>query len=729
MEEKLGLNPGPNPRRRKPISICRCLCWTIGFPLFCFTAGAIIYYGHGMVEEVRFPHKALYHPGASYNPEDVIRPLISEQQTFDIAVSVWVRAPEDEQAEYKRLKASVTIEEAAPASSQIDLGGNLGKVWVTTSLDGDNRMYRNEDILETPLFSDVVFRGLRLSDRHVSATVNFRLPTARFLAADLTESDLRATFLLVPSSPSLLDHVKNFSSWMPDSVYAKRRPTRPWPFPLGSDERGERTMIDLALESFSISVPLIELHDAASQCPANGALDASVENTEKLDEEPVVEGHPYVVTRTQLRIIRETRLFNASAYNAVRDEIKLHSCGQGIPGIRPNLRMCRRTYKSNGNFETRLELEVPTETGVETQWAYAPYLDTKAHATGPLDIIPVPVTRENCSSMPRDAEEKDYMDVSWRIAFSGRTPAKQLLGDNFVSPHPPNHRASDMTKVNQQDEAELWNGAFGHRFHDDAHPRRRIGFSIVSNGCALLSVALLVHYWWTRVSTAGISTSSVRFLAAAIALGQVVDVLKAEDGDYGTLIMAPVILIIPYLMGKAILRAEFGWKRWYPTLTRAPANHRERASQRMDNRTSWWTKLGVFGASLAIYYFVNPDKVVLIPSTGPALRPEERGHLADSQLLAFLQSAASALYVAGNFSQVLLNHRSSTYGGGYRAQVVLMCAGTIVGLLSHFVPVMGGRMEWRMALSLESLDIILYFPLLWQAITLRPAEIGDEEED
>jgi hypothetical protein len=48
------------------------------------------------------------------------------------------------------------------------------------------------------------------------------------------------------------------------------------------------------------------------------------------------------------------------------------------------------------------------------------------------------------------------MDVSWRIAFAGRTPAKQMLADNFVSPQPVDHRASDLAKKSQQDAAELW---------------------------------------------------------------------------------------------------------------------------------------------------------------------------------------------------------------------------------------------------------------------------------
>lgn len=386
--------------------------------------------------------------------------------------------------------------------------------------------------------------------------------------------------------------------------------------------------------------------------------------------------------------------------------------------------MCRRTYKSQGNFETRLELEVPTEHGVETQWAYAPYLDTKAHAAGPLDIIPVPVNRENCSSAAQE-KDKDYMDVSWRIAFSGRTPAKQILGDNFVDPALIDHRASKMTKVTQQDSAELWNGAFGHRFHDDAHPRRRIVIGFVSTGCLLLSQFLQFHYWWTRVSTAGVSTSSVFFLALGNTSSELADAFHDEDAVIW--IIALLDQIVPILMCKVILRNQFGWKKWYPTLTRVPANHQERASQRIDNRTSWRAKLGVLVVGIAIHRLLNPEEFILVPTTGPVLRPEEFSPLDDSQLFALFKSTASCSVYMGVCLQVLFNYRSSAYGGGYRAQIILLCFGTVLGLISHFVPAVAGRMEWRMGMSLNSLNVILYLPLFWQAITLPPFEIVEEE--
>ena len=37
----------------------------------------------------------------------------------------------------------------------------------------------DEDILETPLYSDLAFRGLRLSDKSISTAVKFRLPISR----------------------------------------------------------------------------------------------------------------------------------------------------------------------------------------------------------------------------------------------------------------------------------------------------------------------------------------------------------------------------------------------------------------------------------------------------------------------------------------------------------------------------------------------------------------------
>ncbi|KAJ7256515.1 hypothetical protein B0H12DRAFT_1112424 [Mycena haematopus] len=680
-EKRLELDPGPGPRKvRKTSKLCKYVCWAISVPVLGFVTWTVVPFGIQVVQEVRFPHKALYH-SLSHATGDVIQPLITDKDTFDIAVSVWLRAPEDEEAESRRLNVP-----QVPSDKIVDLD-NLQDIWRGLKTPDGRDTY----VLEKPLFSDVVFRGLHLSDKHASAEVNFSLPMARFLAPDLDDSDLRATFLLLPSSPSLINHVKNFSSWIPDSLFSKRPPIRSWPFPLDSEERGKKTMADLALESFSFSIPLLEFHDAAS--------------------------------RTQLRIVRETNLFDGAAYKAMRDEIKMNSCGQEFPSLKPNLRWCHRTYKSIGNFETLLELEVPTESGVETQWAYAPYLDTKEHAAGPLDIIPLPVSRESCAPTP-PATGSDSIDISWHIAFAGRTPAKQILGDNFVSPQLVDHRATELKKLSQQDDAELWNGAFGHRFHDDAHPRRRISIQLVSGGCLAVYGLLLVYYWWTRVSTVGISVSAVTFSALGFLLGPIVDTFPNDDPSL--VIILPMTVVVPYLMCKCIMRAEFRWKGWLFLPRLLPATHRERASQRIDNRTSWQTKLGLFAALVAVYQLTTPEKIYLIPTTVPAPTPEE---YPESMLIDFLRNVYNALCSMGTLCQVLLNHRSRAYGGGYRAEVVMLFLANIIGLL-YFVPAVVGRMEMRQGLTpLTIINLGIQLPLLWQALTLPPVEVkGDEEE-
>jgi hypothetical protein len=84
--------------------------------------------------------------------------------------------------------------------------------------------------------------------------------------------------------------------------------------------------------------------------------------------------HPYVVTRTQLRIVDETALFNLEAYNKAHKE--LMACGPGHPNIKTRLNKCNRHYVKNGHWETRLELETPVpgnSSDLQTEWAYGLY--------------------------------------------------------------------------------------------------------------------------------------------------------------------------------------------------------------------------------------------------------------------------------------------------------------------------------------------------------------------
>ena len=107
------------------------------------------------ISKMRDPHLNLV-ANASSVDDQVIEPLVNEDQTFDIAVSVWLRALGEEEKVWK---------DSLPSASE-------------DSADERERRL-GEEILEFPLYSDIAFRGLRLSDRHITADVKFRLPTGK----------------------------------------------------------------------------------------------------------------------------------------------------------------------------------------------------------------------------------------------------------------------------------------------------------------------------------------------------------------------------------------------------------------------------------------------------------------------------------------------------------------------------------------------------------------------
>lgn len=183
----LDLNPGMPPRKAN--SGWRSIFWTSVLLGALVVGWAIYSIGYAVFTYSlfhRFPHKALYQNSTllESQPSSVVRPLIDAQQTFDVAVSVWVRATEGEEEEHKRKEKDPVMEgqqekkgkgDSNAAAALIDTGnGDLR--WTSIS---DEELMRDDNRLETPLFSDIAFRGLRLSDKGISTAITFRLPTAR----------------------------------------------------------------------------------------------------------------------------------------------------------------------------------------------------------------------------------------------------------------------------------------------------------------------------------------------------------------------------------------------------------------------------------------------------------------------------------------------------------------------------------------------------------------------
>ncbi|KAJ7119545.1 hypothetical protein C8R44DRAFT_921775 [Mycena epipterygia] len=685
------------------------------------------------------------------NRAAVVRPLIDGSQSFDIAVSIWTLPTEENDTE------------------------------------------RIGDVVETPLHSDIVFRGLRLSDKDKTAVLTYKLPVAVFRRLLLKENDRRASFVTIPTSPSLVDHVTNFTTWRPESMTIP--PVRSWPFPLGTSSENPKVMADRALDSFGISIPLLEFHEIHSKCTNNSDSEIPKLSSQQIEDEEndaeegdedeavgngvevkgvsdivkhpqhAVKRHPFVVTRTQLRVVDETHIFNRKAYNKEHDKLRATSCGQGLPHILPNRNLCWRSYLANGHWETRLELKIPDETGeLRTEWAYAPYIGHAAFSSGPKastsiyciwqtshnwetfqDIIPIPVTRENCTQSENvTSSDSDFIEVNWKLSYSGRTPPKFRMVES-MGPSRVGHLESDHKKANAQDTAELTNGLYGHRFHLDAHPRRRLAINFLSSvPMLIISLPLAVldmGYWYTRTSTVSISLSGTLLIALSgviSALSEIADSVQTLKLNNLTLQWTQWLWLIiinlifnfslPWFMLKAVARLEFSRNKssWLPSVRRVAPTHKERNSQRLDSRTTWSVKAGVCISLTAIYYLFSLDKYHVISAHLPAPDPSDN----PTNSVARVNSLVSyPLALTGELSQLLLNHRTKKFAGGYKIAVVLRSILVVLQML-QFLPAVVGRFDARPGLSApDVVTVIMLTVTLWQVFAFPNAVQTVEDED
>ncbi|KAJ6588607.1 hypothetical protein B0H19DRAFT_212203 [Mycena capillaripes] len=720
---------------RKRSSFCKfCLC--INLVLFGLFLGTIIFLlGESVFDLTQFSHSRLFQNQTLEevkNRATVVRPLVDDNQTFDIAVSIW----------------SLPIEE------------RLGE--------------RSWDVPEEALYSDIVFRGLHLADKHKSFTLPYKLPVAIFRRLLLKKDDLRASFVLIPTSPSLMDQVTAFSTWRPSGM--KLPPVRSWPFPLGTPNEGPESLADRALDSFGISIPLLEFHELRSKCvntsntsnsetsPSETEVvnkDDDGEDAEDQEEdnnvpevipsgvsdierypEHALKRHPFVVTRTQIRVVQEVRLYNRKAYTKEHNKLRTTSCGQSL-NKKPDPALCLRNYRTNGNWETRLELQTPDPDTSEvlTEWAYAPYMGI-SQGRGPKDIVPLPVTRENCTQFENPSlTDPEFINIEWQISYSGRSPAKYIVTDMGLKPNRVPHNESDYKKALAHDSAELYNGLFGHRFYEDAHPRRRIGIGLLLAVISLIWSILDMSYWYTRTSTISISVSGTLFLAASGILsacnGAASSVEKqkldfSSSNWFSWLWIIALALVtgfpVPLFMLKTVTRVAVSRdnSRWFPSIRRISPTHRERASQRLDSCTNWRIKASVCASLVAFsYYFSLWNYNVLA-----ALHPPPSSTDGHSNAIAHVfVYTYFPLKLTGDVSQLLLNYRSRTFAGSYKFTVVLACISSML-LLTNFMPPVVGRYDARPGLRMwEAVRIVMLGVMAWQAVVFPKVTHKMEDED
>ena len=151
------LNPGPS--RRNSISGCKCLLILGAIIVLSTVALSVARFLTSLLTNVGDPFRALFQNASLaevLNRTSVVQPLINHEQTFDLAATVWLRS-----AESREHNASTPVKEGR---NDIQEGEGAGG-------------QTEAGVLETPLYSDIVFRGLRFTDKNIFSTINFTMPT------------------------------------------------------------------------------------------------------------------------------------------------------------------------------------------------------------------------------------------------------------------------------------------------------------------------------------------------------------------------------------------------------------------------------------------------------------------------------------------------------------------------------------------------------------------------
>ncbi|KAJ6495434.1 hypothetical protein C8R45DRAFT_987322 [Mycena sanguinolenta] len=366
-----------------------------------------------------------------------------------------------------------------------------------------------------------------------------------------------------------------------------------------------------------------------------------------------------------------------------------------------------------------------------------------------LIILPLPglVPRENCSLLENmSVTDPEFIDINWRLSYSGRSPgehinSKVILG---LPSNPVSYMESDYRKAIVHDTEEMINGLVGHRFYEDAHPRRRFILTILLDFIlSPVSRVLGISYWSTRASIVSISVSGTTFLALNWFLWVVTAMANAFEMQESIFSTRSSFWLrgwavatgssLAFLMLKTVTRLTFSRKkdRWIPTLSRAKLTHNERTSQRLDSRTSWRTKVGMCVSLAAInyvsieYYSFDPlNYHVLVPHHPPP-------GLLDGNFNPFARVynfVSLPLLFTGYLSQLLLNQRSKTFAGRYKITVAVDCIYAVLHLI-RFIPSVIGRFDARPGLSVDDVvhDILLA-ALACQAIVFPTVAEATEED-
>ncbi|KAK7046051.1 hypothetical protein VNI00_007046 [Paramarasmius palmivorus] len=694
----LELDPGLGSSPRRKPSGCRFVCksvlWVFAGLFGVFVAIIFFRSGASFVNgTLRFTHASVYQnqtweeavkTGQRYT---VARPLIDQEQMFDVGVTVWLRKTEEE------------------------MGAAGG------------------DATERAIYQDIVFRGLKLRDKAKLAKIPLQIPPTVFRSENISTSDLSASIILMPQSPSLLDRMTNYSSWGSTPVKPVRNQSG---YSLDPSPR------DRAIDSFAIRLDLIQVYENQTTTmeghvykddddePLFGTKDvpdgneavcyALADSGQVVLAKPRHKLQPLVVSKSHVLIADETHLFNLKSTMEKHKRFSLYG------------RLCReehgtcrwlRQYSTYGHwwsliqFETDRNDELETGGRKEPEWAYAPYLTGARRAYGPKDLVPVPVSRQACdrnrtiaaSRLLAERDEDQPVNITWHLTFSAASPGKITTVEAFRDDprsRPVGPDDDEADRLDSQIDLNMMNAFLGNS--PDVHPRRKLllGF---------LELVLNVVYWLLRArgSTAFISVKGTYLRALSYILPSVLRIGE----DYWLSILE--ILSLPAFMLWAVAPVKLIWSgsRWIPSgIEVLKPNHRERATNRLDERFKPHSTLAVLVGLTLLYHFIEPESVFLIT---PFETPKSPTPHAWTWALVFVDP----LCITGYLCQIILNYRSGVFATHQKLYVYLWATSMSCELVSHMEWILGNdraKTGWSVR---DAGWTLLVGVLVLQALSLR----------
>ncbi|KAG6840560.1 hypothetical protein C0991_005836 [Blastosporella zonata] len=191
---------------------------------------------------------------------------------------------------------------------------------------------------------------------------------------------------------------------------------------------------------------------------------------------------------------------------------------------------------------------------------------------------------------------------------------------------------------------------------------------------------------------------------------------------FGVLCTVVVTSLLPLTQIKAVYRLDVvSFNGWVPTIRQAEPTHLERASERLEARTSNQQKIGLFLFAVAIYYFFPLQKLAAIPAKTLPLKPDNQTLLAT-----FPTCVLYSMDLVGMLLQIILNWRSRSFGGKTPISALLALSLHML-YLAVYVPGVVGTFNTREALNVQELvETSIALIMAWQSLTFpSPREVSE----